>query len=77
MNTIASILPYVQIVLSVLLVIAILLQRTGAQLGGAFGGADNFSSVFHTRRGAEKTLFTITIVLAILFAVTALLALVY
>jgi len=40
---------YVQIVLSALLVAAILLQRTGASLGGAFG-ADNFSSGFHTRR---------------------------
>ncbi|MES2470786.1 MAG: preprotein translocase subunit SecG [Patescibacteria group bacterium] len=77
MTTISTVISYAQIILSVLLVIAILLQRTGAQLGGAFGGGDNFSSVFHTRRGAEKTLFTTTIVIAILFAITALLALVY
>ncbi len=64
-------LPYVQIVLSILLVLAILLQRTGASLGGAFG-ADNFSSGFHTRRGLEKTLFYATIVLAVLFALSAL-----
>lgn len=64
-------LPYVQIVLSVLLIIAILLQRTGASLGGAFG-ADNFSSGFHTRRGLEKTLFWATIILGILFALSAL-----
>lgn len=64
-------LPYVQIVLSVLLTLCILLQRTGASLGGAFG-ADNFSSGFHTRRGFEKTLFQSTIVLAILFALSAL-----
>ena len=63
-------LPYVQIVLSVLLIGAILLQRTGASLGGAFG-ADNFSSGFHTRRGLEKTLFRGTIVLGILFALSA------
>jgi preprotein translocase subunit SecG len=61
----------VQIVLSVLLIIAILLQRTGASLGGAFG-ADNFSSGFHTRRGLEKTLFFATITLGILFALSAL-----
>lgn len=67
-----SLLPYVQIILSVLLVAAILLQRTGAQLGGAFGGGDNFSSAFHTRRGAEKTLFVGTIVIAVLFALSAL-----
>jgi len=64
-------LPYVQIVLSILLVGSILLQRTGASLGGAFG-ADNFSSGFHTRRGLEKTLFYATIVIATLFALSAL-----
>ena len=64
-------LPYAQITLSVLLMITILLQRTGASLGGAFG-ADNFSSGFHTRRGLEKTLFQVTIVLGILFALSAL-----
>ncbi|TSC86089.1 MAG: Uncharacterized protein G01um10148_595 [Parcubacteria group bacterium Gr01-1014_8] len=64
-------LPYVQIGLSVLLMLAILLQRTGASLGGAFG-VDNFSSGFHTRRGLEKTLFQATIVLGILFALSAL-----
>lgn len=64
-------LPFVQIVLSVLLVVCILLQRTGASLGGAFG-ADNFSSGFHTRRGLERTLFYATIVLAVLFALSAL-----
>lgn len=64
-------LPYVQIVLSVLLIGAILLQQTGASLGGAFG-ADNFSSGFHTRRGLEKTLFRASIILGILFALSAL-----
>ena len=64
-------LPYVQIVLSVLLMVCILLQRTGASLGGAFG-ADNFSSGFHTRRGLEKTLFYATLILAVLFALSAL-----
>lgn len=68
-------LPYIQIVLSILLIGAIVLQRTGASLGGAFG-ADNFSSGFHTRRGLEKTLFYATIALGILFAVSALINLV-
>lgn len=66
-----GVLPYVQIVLSILLIGAVLLQRTGASLGGAFG-ADNFSTGFHTRRGLEKTLFYATIVLGILFALSAL-----
>jgi preprotein translocase subunit SecG len=71
-----SLLPYVQIILSVILVGSILLQRTGAQIGGAFGGSDNMSSAYHTRRGMEKTLFTVTIVLAVLFAISALASLI-
>lgn len=71
MATLHIVLPYVQIILSVLIIGAIVLQRTGASLGGAFG-ADNFSSGFHTRRGLEKTLFYATIVLGILFALSAL-----
>ena len=70
MEFLHGVLPYVQIVLSALLIVAIVLQRTGASLGGAFGG-DNFSSGFHTRRGLEKTLFYATITLGILFALSA------
>ena len=70
-----GLLPIVQIVLSVLIIGAVLMQRTGASLGGAFG-ADNFSSGFHTRRGLEKVLFRTTIVLGILFALSALVNLV-
>lgn len=70
MSALAGYLPYIQIILSALLIVVVLLQRTGASLGGAFG-ADNFSSGFHTRRGLEKTLFRATIVLGILFALSA------
>lgn len=66
--------PYAQIIISALLIVAILLQRTGASLGGAFG-SDNFSSGFHTRRGLEKTLFRATIVLGVLFGLSALVSL--
>lgn len=71
-----TLLPYLQILLSAILVGAVLLQRTGSQVGGAFGGGDNWSSAHHTRRGAEKWLFGITIVTAILFAATALVSLI-
>ena len=71
MTLLHGLLPYVQIILSALIIVCVLLQRTGASLGGAFG-ADNFSSGFHTRRGLEKTLFYATIVLGILFALSAL-----
>lgn len=73
--TLVGILPYIQIVLSVLLICSILLQQTGASLGGAFGG-DNFSAAYHTRRGSELFLFWASIVMAVLLAGTALLALV-
>jgi len=53
-----------QAVLGVLLIIAILLQAKGTGLGAAFGGEGH---VYHSRRGAEKKLHQITIVLAILF----------
>lgn len=72
--TIAGVLPYIQIVLSVVLVACILLQQTGASLGGAFGG-DNFSAGYHTRRGLEKYLFYTTMVVAVLFGATSFVAL--
>ena len=70
MEALTTILPYAEIVLSLLLVIGIVLQRRGAGLGGAFGG-DNFASTFYKRRGAEKFLFNATIVIALLFVLTA------
>lgn len=69
-------LPYVQIVLAVLLVVAILLQQRGSSLGGAFG-SDNFSATFHKRRGGELFLFRFTIITGILFALSALLSLAF
>jgi protein translocase SecG subunit len=66
----AHILPYIQIVLSLLLIGGVLLQRSEAGLGSAFGG-DGMSVSHNTRRGFEKTLFTATIVIAILFAASA------
>lgn len=69
--SIAGMIPYIQIVLSVLLVGGILLQQSEAGLGGAFGGGDSFSSGYHTKRGFEKTLFIATIVIAVVFAATS------
>lgn len=70
----ATYLPYIQIVLSVLLVGAILLQQSEGSLGSAFGGSQSGSG-WHTKRGLEKQLFIATIVIAILFAISAVLAL--
>jgi preprotein translocase subunit SecG len=52
----------VQMLLSVVLIGAILLQTRGSGFS-AFGSAD--SSIYRTRRGFERTLFQFTIVLAV------------
>ena len=59
-----QILNIAQLVIAVLLIIGILLQKSGAGLGGAFGGGD---SIYLTRSGAEKTIFIVTVILAVLF----------
>ena len=61
-----SILNIAQIVLAVLLVIFILLQARGAGLGGVFGGSGG-GNVYLAKRGFEKRLFQVTIVVAVLF----------
>jgi len=60
-----------QIILSVAVIVAVLLQVKGGGLGGIFGQAD---SVYRTKRGAEKTLFQLTIVLVALFIVVSIIA---
>lgn len=71
MQALVPLLPWVHVALSILLVIAILLQRNEAGLGAAFGG-DSSGPSFQ-KRGVEKTLFIATIVIAILFALSILL----
>ncbi len=58
-----------QIILTVALVLAILMQVRGGGLGGIFGQAD---TVYRTKRGVEKTLFQFTIILTVLFVTVAL-----
>jgi len=64
-----NILNIAQIVIAALLMVFILLQARGAGLGGIFGGE---SGVYQTKRGLEKILFILTIVLAALFLGVAL-----
>jgi len=59
----------IQLVAAILLVIAILLQNKGASVGGVFGGE---GAVYQTKRGVEKKLFVLTIILSIIFLGTAL-----
>ena len=53
-----------QIVIAVALIAVLSLQVKGGGLGGIFGQSDG---VYRTRRGVEKTLFQVTIVLAVIF----------
>jgi preprotein translocase subunit SecG len=59
-----------QLILAVALIAAILLQQRGTGLGGAFGGE---ITAYRSRRGIERTLFRLTIVLAVLFVAFSLL----
>lgn len=55
------------VVISIALVGVVLLQARGAGgVGGIFGGAQS-SGGYRTRRGVEKVLFRLTIVLAVIF----------
>ena len=53
------------IIISVLLVLSVIIQSKGAGLGG-LTGADT-GSIFTARRGVERTLFWVTIVLSVIF----------
>jgi preprotein translocase subunit SecG len=65
-------LALVQSILAVALAVAILLQQRGAGVGGAFGGE---VTAYRSRRGIERTLFRLTIVLAGLWVVFSVLSL--
>lgn len=56
------------------MIVVILMQSRGAGLSGIFGGASN---VYQTKRGIEKTLFTATVILAILFFLISLAGFIY
>jgi preprotein translocase subunit SecG len=66
---VSSFLPYmhiIQIIISIALIAIILVQAKGqGGLGGIFGGEGG--GVYRTRRGVEKTLFNVTIGLAVVF----------
>lgn len=63
------IIDVIQLVSAVLLIIVVLIQNKGTGLGAAFGGE---GEIHRSKRGAEKGLFVITIILAVTFLSTAL-----
>jgi len=68
---VGSLLKYlqiVQIIVSLALIVAILLQAKGAGLGGIFGGE---GGIYKSRRGVERTLFNVTIGLTVIFFIVS------
>jgi preprotein translocase subunit SecG len=57
-------LQIVQIIVAIFLMLAILLQNRGVGLSGVFGGSGN---IYRTKRGLEKKLFILTIILGVVF----------
>jgi protein translocase SecG subunit len=68
-------LPYIQVTISVLLIVFILFQHKGSALGGAFGGGD--ANVFQSKRGMNKFLHYGSVILAILFFVSSVVGLLF
>lgn len=69
-------LPYIQVALSVFLIALVLLQRSESGLGAGFG-SEGASGAHFMRRGFEKLLFNATILVAVLFALSALAPLIF
>lgn len=59
-----------QILISVTMIGILLLQAKGSGFGASLGGTPG--SVFRTRRGVEKTLFQVTVLLVVIFVVISL-----
>lgn len=57
-----------QVIISLLLIGAILLQAQGTGLTASFGGSGEF---YRSKRSVERLLFQTTIVLTVLFGVTS------
>lgn len=61
------------ILIAVVLIALILMQSKGVGLGTTFGGGD----FYRTKRGVERAVFILTIMLAVLFSVTSFLSFLY
>ena len=67
--TFDSFLQIVTVGSAALMVLAILLQQRGSTLGAGFGSS---GELYTTRRGFDKNLFDVTIVLAVIFVLSIL-----
>jgi preprotein translocase subunit SecG len=64
-----TILQIVTIGSALLMILAILLQQRGASLGAGFGSS---GELYTTRRGLDKSLFEVSIILAVIFILSIL-----
>jgi preprotein translocase subunit SecG len=64
-----AILQIITVASATLMVVAILLQQRGASLGAGFGSS---GELFTTRRGIDKNLFEVTIILSVIFVLSIL-----
>lgn len=68
-----NLLNYITIISAVLMTILILVQTRGASLGAGFGGGAEINTV---RRGSDKTIFQLTIIMGFIFSASILLSIV-
>jgi preprotein translocase subunit SecG len=62
-----SIFNYITVISAILTTLLILLQSRGASVGAGFGGSADVETV---RRGSDKTLYQLTIIMAVIFIVS-------
>lgn len=60
-----------QIIIAIVVIAAVLLQVRGGGLGGIFGTQ---TGMYRTKRGIEKTLFRLTILMVFIFIVISIFA---
>jgi preprotein translocase subunit SecG len=62
-------LQWLMLISAALLILLVLLQQRGASLGAGFGSS---SELITTRRGLEKSIFNVTVVVAVIFILSIL-----
>ena len=64
----------VQIIISIIVIGVVLLQARGSGFSATFSSD---TSIYRTRRGVERTLFNVTIALAVLFVGISILSVIF
>ena len=67
------VLQYVTIITAILMILLIILQQRGASLGAGFGSS---GELYTKRRGIDKSLFDATVILAVVFVLSIIAAIV-